>query len=90
MYYGRPMRPHYPMPQQLTPQEFIWRRSWPYLITFIIAILMAILTLLIFALEVAQLGANSSTFYTTGTTGAGIWCAVFFGTATVLIFIFRK
>ncbi|CAF1102398.1 unnamed protein product [Adineta steineri] len=73
---------------RLTPKEKRWRRKWPYVITLILATFMLLLTIIIFALEIASLSIDSSnTLSNTASTGAGIWCSISFFIAIAFMYL---
>lgn len=77
----RPVRyvHRYPKRIQLSPRELLWRTSWPYIFTCILASLMFIFIIVIFILEIASLvNDGSNQLSNTASTGAGIWCSIFF------------
>ncbi len=76
---------------RLTPNEIRWRRAWPYIITLILATVMLLFTLIIFALEIASLTIDGSeTLSNTASTGAGIWCSLSFVTAVVFTYLLGR
>jgi hypothetical protein len=87
--------PRYPYVVQirrlLPPKEILWRLSWPYVFTLVLASLMLLFTLIIFALEIASLATDSSNqLSNTASTGAGIWCSIFFIIAIVFMYLLGK
>jgi hypothetical protein len=87
-----PYAPRYPYAaqrqQRLPPKEILWRQSWPYPCTLVLASLMLLLTIIIFILEISSLASDSSnTLSNTASTGAGIWCSVFFVIAVIFMYL---
>ncbi|CAF1268984.1 unnamed protein product [Didymodactylos carnosus] len=75
-------------PHSITPREYIWRTSWPYVLTIILASLMALDTLAIFLLEIVSLSIDDSkSLSNTASTGAGIWGSIFFIIGVVMMFM---
>jgi hypothetical protein len=63
----------------LSVRETLWRISWPNVFTLVLALLMLLFTISIFILEIASLASDSSNnLSNTASTGAGIWCSIFF------------
>ncbi len=87
LYYRQPY-PYVVRDQRIPPKEFLWRLSWPYIITLILASLMLVFTVAIFILEVASLANDSSNnLSNTASTGAGIWCSIFFLIPVVFMYL---
>ncbi|CAF1107235.1 unnamed protein product [Adineta steineri] len=86
--YGQRRRPIGPY-RTKSPLDIAWRVTWPYFITTILATMMILCTLLIGALEIASLSKSTSTalYGNTSSTGAGIWCSLFFSIACILILL---
>ena len=73
---------------RLTPKEILWRASWPKAFTLILASIMLVFTVIIIALEVANLIIDRSTqLSNTGSTGAGIWSSLSFVIAIVFMYL---
>jgi len=65
--------------RRISPKELLWRLKWPYVFTLILASLMLLFIIIIFILEIASLANdNSNSLSNTASTGAGIWCSIFF------------
>ncbi|CAF0971791.1 unnamed protein product [Rotaria sp. Silwood1] len=74
--------------QQLSLKEILWRRSWPCVFTVVLASLMLILIVIIFSLEVASLSYDySNNLSNTASTGAGIWCSIFFVIPVIFMYL---
>jgi hypothetical protein len=84
----------YPMVvyRRRSPADIAWKLTWPFIISNIIAGAMIICFIVIGALEVASLAKSTSTalYGDTSSTGAGIWCGIFFITAAILILLISK
>lgn len=77
--------------QGRTPLDVAWKLTWPFIITTILSIIMMIVFVVIIALEIASLANSTNKIYgNTASTGAGIWCGVFFLAAAVLILVLSK
>lgn len=74
-----------------SPKELLWRLAWPYVFTIVLASLMLLFILMIFALEIASLATDSSNnLSNTASTGAGIWCAIFFILPVICMYLQGK
>ena len=72
----------------LTAKELLWRDAWPYAFTMILASIMLVLTVITIALEIANLTVDrSNDLSNTGSTGAGLWCSIFFFMAIVFMYL---
>jgi hypothetical protein len=87
------MRTDYQPPPRLQPislsgpknnpeYETSWRSKFPKLVVLILSIIQLVFIIIIFALEIASLSVLSYRG-----TGVGIWCAIAFLPACILIFI---
>jgi choline-glycine betaine transporter len=73
---------------RLSIKEILWRLSWPYVLTLVLASLMLLFIITIFILEIASLANDSSNnLSNTASTGAGIWCSIFFIIPVVFMFL---
>lgn len=73
---------------RITPKEILWRISWPYVFTLVLASLMLLFIVAIFILEIASLANDSSNnLSNTASTGAGIWCSIFFIIPVVCMYL---
>jgi choline-glycine betaine transporter len=73
---------------RLSTKEILWRLSWPYVLTLVLASLMLVFIITIFILEIASLANDSSNnLSNTASTGAGIWCAIFFLIPVVFMYL---
>lgn len=73
---------------RMSTKEMLWRISWPYILTIVLASLMLLFTIIIFILEIASLAVDSSNnLSNTASTGAGIWCSIFFLIPIVLMYL---
>jgi hypothetical protein len=88
-YYYTPRYPYaFKIPPRLSTKEILWRISWPNIFTLVLASLMLLFTLSIFILEIASLAVDSSNnLSNTASTGAGIWCSIFFLIPIVFMFL---
>lgn len=75
-----------------SPVDAVWKSTWPFLATTVLAVVMILCILLIGALETASLAqsTNKEIFGNTSSTGAGFWCGLFFSIAAVLILLISK
>lgn len=89
--YPRPVRRPIGANHGRTPLDAAWRLTWPFIVSTIIAAVMIIIVIVIFALEIASLAKGTSSAYgNTASTGAGIWCGIFFLLAAILILLLSK
>jgi hypothetical protein len=73
---------------RISTKEILWRLSWPYVFTLVLASLMLVFTITIFILEIASLASDdSNNLSNTASTGAGIWCSIFFLIPIVLMYL---
>ncbi len=84
-----PPEPYIPRDRRrLPPKEILWRLSWPYIFTLVLASLMLLFILAIFILEIASLATDhTNNLSNTASTGAGIWCSAFFLIPVVFMFL---
>lgn len=56
----------------------VWRSTWPYVLTSVLAALIIIFAIVIGVLEIVSLakGTNTQLFGKTASTGAGLWCGL--------------
>ncbi|CAF3178936.1 unnamed protein product [Rotaria socialis] len=83
-----PNRPIVGYGQPISPINLLWKSTWPYKISNIIATLLILLALVLIALEIAFVakmgGASTASAYTSG---VGIWCGVFILIAGIVILV---
>jgi hypothetical protein len=84
----RPIGPY----QARSPADIVWKLTWPFLVSNILASAMILCILIIGALEIASLAKSTSTqlYGNTSATGAGFWCGFFFIVAAALIIMLSK
>jgi hypothetical protein len=74
--------------RRLPPKEMLWRLAWPFVFTLVLASLMLLFIVAIFILEIASLATDrSNNLSNTASTGAGIWCSVFFLLPVIFMFL---
>ncbi|CAF0809447.1 unnamed protein product [Rotaria sordida] len=79
---------NYDRRQRLSLKEIIWRRLWPRIFTVVLASVMLLLIIIIFSLEVASLASDpSNNLSNTASTGAGIWCSIFFVIPVIFMYL---